>query len=383
MREQPALIQNKTVAIYISNSNHYSLLSVVLECLQLYQCQVLLFLPEEMKKHIEAVNAHQITVISNVQFTSRKVLKQLNSADFIIIDQLYSFRELISFAFFTIRKPNLLIVHDCNSWFNPKTPGTLINKLKNKLTSFIKKKISYFAVAGENMQAYLQSSLQVKNSIVIPFRYADFNPTIDLPDSAYQPHTTLILAVPGMISQRRHYRELIETVATEKLKGKVQLVLLGKPQGDYGDRIIQLVKEKIEEGYQIKYWTAFIPDRVFNEEIKKAHLLFSEFNPVYYTDNGQKEIYGLSKETGISLLMLNKAKPGLLPSAFKQMASIENQSLHYRSLEHLAEILDDLYQGKSSLETLIHHAIRNAEAMKIEKVAAEIAKAYALQTTHE
>lgn len=383
MREQAALIQNKTVAIYISNSNHYSLLNVILDCLQLYQCQTLLFLPEEMRKHFKTRSNHQVTIIHNTRFTSKKVLKQLNSADFIIIDQLYSFRELISFAFFHIKKPNLLIVHDCNSWFNPQRPISLINKIKNRLTIHIKKKVNYFAVAGENMQMHLQNSLNINNSIVIPFRYADFNRSVDLPQQAYQANTKLIIAVPGMISQRRRYKELLEAVTTKKLKGKIQLVLLGKPKGEYGAHMLQLIKEKIEKGHQIKYWTAFIPDQVFNEEIKKAHILFSDFNPVYHTDNGQVEIYGITKETGISLLMLNKAKPGLLPSTFKQMASIENQTLHYSSLDHLAEILYDLYQGNSSLEKLIYHAIQNAETMKIEKVAAEIAKAYALQTTHE
>lgn len=366
----------------MSNCNHYSLLHVILNCLELYRCKIVLFIPKEMEVHASSRQVERIAFIDNRQFTSKKIFDQLNTADFIIVDQLYSLRELISFSTYSLKKPNLLIVHDCNSWFKPQTPLSFINKIKNKLTAFAKKNFNYFAVAGMNMQSYIQDHLKVKNSIVLPFRYADFNRIEDAQTDKYIPGTTISIVVPGMITSRRRYRELIENLMTNKLKGKIELVLLGKPKGSYGDEIIELVKEKLKDGFLLKYWTSFIPTEIFNQEIKKAHILFSEFDPIYYTDNGQKEIYGITKETGISLLMLNKAKVGLLPQDFKQMESILNQTLHYSSLEDLSEIIEKIFNGEIDLTNLTQNALENASLMDIESVALDIEKAYLTQLHH-
>lgn len=328
---------------------------------------------------VDSETVVQITYIDNRHFTPKKNLQDLNSADFIIVDQLYSFRELISFSSFRLSRPNLLIVHDCNTWFNPQIPSRFINKIKQSFTARIKKQFSYFAVAGVNMQQYLQSSLKVQNLAVIPFRYADYDPAADKPDIDYKTNSRIVLAVPGMITDRRRYRELVEALATDELKDKVELVLLGKPKGVYGEQIIQLVKAKIQEGYHIRYWTDFIPGQEFDAEVKRADLLFSEFDPLYYTDNGQKEIYGITKETGISLLMLNKAKPGLLPANFNQMQQIVDQTLHYSNLEDLAEIIDDIYHGKIDLNHLTYRAIENALSMDIQTVANQLRQSYESQ----
>lgn len=373
------LIQNKTVAIYSSNSNHYSLIHIIVRSLQIFQCKILLFIPKEMENQVDRLEVEVINKIDSKQFISKKIFNQLNDADFIIVDQLYSLRELVSFRLHKIKRPNLLIVHDCNSWFSPKTPKRFINKIKNYLTSFVKNQFHYFAVAGVNMQDYLQNELGIYNSIVIPFRYADFNVKLDVKEKKYQPGTPLVLTVPGMITHRRNYKELLDIITTETLRAKVELVLLGKPKGDYGLQIIESVKSKIKEGYIIQYWNKFIPSEVFNNQIHRADLLFSEFDPVYYTDNGQEEIYGITKETGISLLMLNKAKIGLLPRRFKQMKSIENQTLFYNSLNDLTEILVHIYTGKINLDDLSQKAYQNASSMDINTVSEAIAEAYSKQ----
>lgn len=380
MAEQKASMNNKTVAVYISSTNHYSLLNILLASLRRLGCKVMLFIPEEMQKHIEVSSSYPVTFIDNRKFTPSQVFRQLNQADFRIIDQLYSMRELISFALTNTRNPNLLIVHDCNSWFKPQKPERMVNKVKNWLTAKVKNQFRYFAVAGENMHSYLQHQLKIQRSIVVPFRYADFDEARDLSEEPYNPHSKLIVCVPGMVSQRRRYESLIENVTVDSLKGKVELVLLGKPVGKYGEKIIELVKTKNSEGFDIKFWTAFIPTEIFDAEIKRAHLLFSEFDPQYITDNGQVETYGVSKETGISLLMLNKAKVGLLPAGFQQMKTIVGQTLTYSDLGELPQLLESIYQGEINLTALSRQAIQNAQDMNISRVSDAIARAYHSQT---
>lgn len=372
------MIQHKTVAIYISTINHYSLLNVLLGGLKPYHCKIHLFIPEGMEKYIPADASYTITHISNRKFTTPKLFRELDAADFLIVDQLYSLKELISFAFQPVKRPNLLIVHDCNSWFNPQTPLKFINKIKNRLTARVKSKFGHYAVAGENMLQYLHQELRVKQSIVIPFRYGDFDEANDSV-TPYEAFNRLVVAVPGMISQRRRYEDLISQLTSASLKGKVELVLLGKPVGPYGEKIIDLVKQKNNEGFDIKYWTEFIPTETFDREIRRAHILFSEFDPVYQTDNGQSEIYGLSKETGISLLMLNKAKVGLLPAEFQQMKSIVGQTLSYTNLSDLPGILEDIHDGKIDLENYSRQALTSAREMNLKKVSSGLAEAYQSQ----
>ncbi|MCE7055296.1 hypothetical protein LZF95_11470 [Algoriphagus sp. AGSA1] len=373
-------MQNKIVSLYFSNRNHGSLLEIVLKALDKMNAQVLLFLADGLEQYVfpkERIILEQ--TIWNTRFTPQGVFEKLNESDFVILDQLYSLRELYSFSSHKIGKPTLLLVHNCNTWFRPRIPTSLVPFAKHVMTQKVRKQISYFAVAGENMLEYSKKELRVKNVGLIPFRYDDFNPKTDLSEELYSHGNRIRLVVPGMISDRRNYLELLEVVATEALKEKVELVLLGKPDGTYGQKILIEAEALQSQGYMIRYWKGFIPQEEFEKEIREAHLLFSYFHPEYITNNGQLETYGVSKETGIVLLMYNKAKVGILPASFRQMKTIQNQTLTFEDFMDLKSLLLKVYTGEIDLQVLTQNAIQNARAMKLQLIIDQISMAFSHQ----
>lgn len=373
-------MQNKTVALYFSNRNHYSVLEVILKSLKALDCKVMLFLAREMSQTVYA--APDILIqqeISNKKVTLSKVFKSLNAADFVIIDQLYSFNELLSFTIYRLERPNMMLIHDCNSWFNPIAPKGFIQKIKHKMTQRVRRKVRYFAVAGENMFTYCTQDLALRNIALIPFRYADFNPDTDITNGEYQVGDPIRIAVPGMITSRRNYHELLDVITAADLKGKVELILLGRPEGHYGLAILERAERLKTEGHLIKYWKSFISNEVFDEAIRLAHILFSHFDTRFMTNNGQEEIYGISKETGISLLMYNKAKVGILPKAFSQMQKIKNQTITFQTLEDLKTILANIYTGKLDIREKKINAVRNASDMSLQHIVEQLNQAYQSQ----
>ena len=376
-----ASLQHKTVALYFSNVNHYSLLELVLRCLKELNCEVKLLLAEGLTQNVYAPSEVMLCKkVSNKNFVTSGIFEIFNTSDFVIIDELYSFRELASFSTYDLKRPNIFLIHNCNSWLAPKTPKGIIRKVKNLMTKQIAKKVGYFGVAGENMLKFCKTALGVKNVTLVPFRYADFNPAVDLPNEFYKPGTPIRMVVPGMISKRRNYEELLNAVCRENLKGKVELILLGKPDGEYGQAIISSAKELIRQGYLIQYWNHFIPNDIFDKEIKNAHILFSYFESTYTTNNGQIEVYGISKETGIASLMLNKAKVGLLPSEFDQMYTIEEQTLTYKCMDDVGGILSSAFYGALDIARKINVAIRNAESMDFMQIVRNLDESYKEQT---
>ena len=373
-------MENKTVGLYFSNLNHDSILDVILKALKVMNCRVILFMADGVSQKVYSDNdiLYQ-AVISNKKMTSSKVIHALNGADFVIIDQLYSFNELLSFSIHRIERPSLMLIHNCNTWFFPQYPLKLVHKLKHFMTQRIRPNVGFFAVAGENMLAYCQEELGIKNVVLVPFRYCDFDSKLDIPKTMYKKGDLLRLVVPGMISSRRNYDELLDAICQEDLKDKIELVLLGQPNGSYGQEILTKAKLLIQQGYRIVYWTKYIDNEVFDLEIRKAHILFSYFESAYFTNNGQLEVYGISKETGIALLMFNKAKVGILPASFNQMKSIKNQTITYSNLNELKNILLEIYDGSQDLNKLQSNAIANALSMDINNIVRGLDLAYQSQ----
>lgn len=373
-------LRGKSVALYFSNVNHYSLLDLVLKCLKALDCKVKLLLTDGLNQNVySSSEALLYRNVSNKRFTSKRVFEIFNTSDFVIIDELYSFRELLSFNVYPLKRPNIFLIHDCNSWLASVAPTRIVQKMKHLMTNRLSDKVGVFGVAGENMLEYCKVQLGVANVTLVPFRYGDFEPEVDLPDESYLPGTPIRMVVPGMISKRRNYRELLEAVCQEVLKGKVELILLGRPDGEHGQQIISQAENLIKQGYIIRYWDHFIPNDTFDAEIKNAHLLFSYFETTYITNNGQIEIYGISKETGIASLMYNKAKVGLLPKEFNQMNTIKNQTLTYENLHDLTNILLKVFNGAIDLSAKIETAIVNAKSMDITLIIDNLDKAYQQQ----
>lgn len=379
MIDKNNLLHHKRVAVYITIPNHYSLLEVILRSLEPFDCKITLFISEELNKlYALPGNIEFIHRVSSSKWMKRYQIKILNDQDFIIFDQLSSFRELLLFAFTSVYPPRLMILHDCHTWFKPSLPKGLKNSLKYLFTKKVKNKFCTFAVAGSNMKRYLERELTSLPVFLVPFRYAEYDPKKDVPP-VYVPGSVIKIGVPGLISNRRNYHKIIDELCVPKLKDKIILHIMGEPIGDYGAQIIKKLKTLRSEGYQVKFSEEYISIEDFERNVQDVNILFSDFDVAYTTNNGQKEIYGISKETGVACLMLNKAKVGLLPAEFRQMDEIRDQTLFYNTRAELQDIILAIYNNEIMLNKLQERAVANANRMSIKDISDEILSAYKIQ----
>lgn len=373
------LLQHKMVGIYLTIPMHYSLLEVILRSLAPFTCKITLFVSTPLKEQFsDYPHIEDVELVSSTERMTGRQIRKMNQQDFILFDEITSFRDLMQFAFTPLFPPRIMIIHDCNTWFSPVVPTTVKDFLKYVFVRKLKRKFKVFAVAGSNMKRYVKQTFAFENVFLIPFSYANFDSEKDVA-AFYRPGDQIRICIPGTISPRRNYDRMIAALSNPALRDKMILDFLGEPIGDYGVRMIDRLRALRDQGYKVIFNEGYIDNLTFEQSIRKAHLLLSDFETNYTTNNGQKEVYGISKETGVASLMLNKAKVGLLPAGFHQMEEIRSQTLFYRKLADVSGILHAIYSNETSLNHLQENAVANARNMDIAHISEEILKAYKKQ----
>ena len=82
---------------------------------------------------------------------------------------------------------------------------------------------------------------------------------------------------------------------------------------------------------------------------------------VYYKDpkHGDVEIYGLTKESGATFLMLKYAIPGIAPREFNFTKSLQGQILRYDGAGGLLSLLNKILSGEIDLKEIKEKSLQN------------------------
>ena len=91
----------------------------------------------------------------------------------------------------------------------------------------------------------------------------------------------------------------------------------------------------------IKLHNKYIDIKNFNKVIERSHLLFSDIK-VNYTSSDISEVYGLSKDSGISYLMNEFGLPCLLNSDFSNFNELRNGSLYFENYDKMCKLYKKL-----------------------------------------
>lgn len=108
----------------------------------------------------------------------------------------------------------------------------------------------------------------------------------------------------------------------------------------------------------------------FSHIIHKSHILFSDIE-VNYASSDMLEIYGVSKDSGISYLMNEFNMPCLLNSEFSNISQLERGSLYFKDYEELVKIYKKTKDRKYYL-SLVSKIIKDTRNYTIEYYAKKI-----------
>jgi hypothetical protein len=233
------------------------------------------------------------------------------------------FLEFLLVNFSTVKTG--VTLHNSRTWFyknNVQKVSHLLKKLCRKLWI---NRASFFIVNSENMSDYIiKNFAPTKDIHVMPFslRKNDINCIMPVKQK---------VVYPGMISKvRKRYTNFL-LLAEEN--PQIDFVLLGAPNAREGgvDVINDIDERKLTN---VKYFLDFVDANTFGEHMRTCSLIFSELN-LEYSNSDFLEIYGLTKDSGVSYLMYEFSKPGLFNNEFKNLNYLENATIYFKDVTEL------------------------------------------------
>jgi len=278
-------------------------------------------------------------IIKNDNESTMAFLKRIKSTIERDIDILYvntiqgGIREFIAYCRFNPKIKKILTIHNPRFWFEPKNKNSWKEKFKCMLRKTILPRYDGVAGVSEKVAKYIKEQCRYRKSV-----YA-------IPFSVHEPYEQLdnkgnvIFAASGAIERiRRNYHKLLDVF--EKLfkkYSKIQLKILGKPDGQYGKDIIRRCLELKSKGYNVFVSADYLSGEVFEREIKEVDILIGPID---------MSLYDESKETGVIYDAIRFAKPVIIPEDYDIPVEIQSSTLFFKDWDHLGQIIEKLIINK-------------------------------------
>jgi glycosyltransferase involved in cell wall biosynthesis len=343
------------VTLLISDSNHSSYLECVVDCLKALNCRIAVMVlvdPDDSLEQFQVPGVELFLHSLQGKPDFSRLLPVMAESQLVILDEPLTLKLLIAYARIIprLRVPFVLTIHNLHSWFFPGPAKGLKGWLRQRLRAYLRGRAKNLAVIASNVADYARSRLPERNVIYLPFRAPD--PTVHPPRTLLA-DGKLHVVVPGTITRKRNYDDLMRNVLSRpELKGRVSFSLLGKPLDEYGHAVLARCRELVRQGFSIQTFDEYVPREAFHAALAEADLLLSVFDPRYVTTDGQEEVYGQSKETGISFLALAFAKPLVLPEDYVPLRETLGQIVTYRAPADIPALLLDLAAEPERIEAL-------------------------------
>jgi len=356
----------KSIVLIGLIENHHSLYEYILN--QLFNCfdKICFITKSDIQSEISIKKDHLEIIIDNSRIDKvfKNHLDLINSHEVLITDE-YIGLFIRMYTVKLINKKKILIVHNANKWSSIFKPA--LNYSINFADQFFRKHLSRQFDAYITVSPYIQKYLLSKR-IKKPVYFIPFNFSKEIKETINNSEQIKIL-IPGIISaNRRNYKELlaeIERFFSKTPISKITFVFLGKidirDDGNIAeciDRLNTLYPEKI------RYWKSFIGSSMFEEELNNADYILSNVHPKIIKQ-GFIEVYGVSKESGVSYLIYKHAKPGIVPSNQIILKDMDSQLVKFNSYSELSIIFGMLENNTIDLKELKIAAKKNREMFNV------------------
>ncbi len=285
----------------------------------------------------------------------------INEHDIFITDE-YNSAYLRMFNVKFLNKKKLIILHNINRW-------TTLNKRifsKYFIDWFFRKGLfnQFDAVItmGPNIKAHYMSKKTKKVCFFFPF-----DEYIETTNSTQKiENSNIIISAPGTISEkRRNYIELLKILQkyySANKDSKIIFNFLGKiNKGESQDLLEKINYINNKFGKRIFFWDKFISTNEFNAEIEMSDLILSNIILEQNVKN-ITEVYGISKESGISYIIYKYAKPAIVPIKQNILSGFDNQLLLFNNYHEIYEILLKIEKDEINLQLLKEAAIKNRDS---------------------
>ncbi len=362
------------VGIVIFAINHCEYAYTLIKLFEREYSQIVLFLSKglytELSRNFEGVSSDVIFFVKDAEDSIYSFLKKnrevLNELDLFISDEIHFAPRVWRLPFIPkLKCYKILTLHNVNLWLKPKLKFNIKYFVKMLIRMYLLRTFDGISVFSNNMKRYVLQYTNYGNEVfVTPFSFfSNENKLINTEN--IKPFINI--TIPGMISKaRRDYEKLLK-IYERMLENNtlIKLVLLGKTIGEYGKKILDMCEDMNRRGGNIEFFRDYIPKEVFEKKIREADILYADI-PHKFDFDGIKEIYGLTKETGITALMIKFSKPAILPISFQNIPELDNSIICYRNTKDLERILTNIDQ--KVIDELTRQAFINSRKFTIDQI---------------
>jgi len=320
--------------------------------------------PKNVRDNIK-VESYKIKYLINNDSRQESVFKEnshlANKCDYLITDEYYGLFYRVFRTTFSCRY-KFIILHNVNKWtsfsINPFTYP------KNFIDLFFRYKFlnqfNYFITNSPILSKMLLKKSN-KQTFIISFNFNYSNQKVLNETTS----SKINILIPGIVDQKRRdyvsFLKIFYKYIINNPNSNIQIELLGSLKNN--SEIISLIKKiNMEKNFSIIYYTKFVDDEKFNNRIIKSDIIFSNLKQ-NINKQGFNEIYGLTKESGISFIIAKYSKPAIIPEWQKVFTQIEDQLIKYYKYSEICGIFTEIELNKDLIHSLQTNAVRNKKKL--------------------
>lgn len=318
--------------IDISTKNHVSLIENWIEVARYNRWQVYLFVSSDVlsaldKKSLVDVHMKEFKGGNAISFLNEVyALQRAGKVNKVVITSLQS--NFFSFYFSKITKCYVILsLHNINAWLGKCRKDTLKYKAKYFIRRLLFNKTQAFVVSAESLRSYLTSNISASKEIfVMPFKLSKENIT---------EHKRDYIVYPGIVAKERKSYAIFYQLCLKN--PNLKFVLLGAGLTDADQQLII----KFSKLDNVITFDSYVIKEEFDFYISRAKVIFGYIN-VDYEFQEYKEVYGVTKDTGLSYFSVENNIPLLVNKEFSNIPNLEKMTIKYSNIEDAQIALDSI-----------------------------------------
>lgn len=268
---------------------------------------------------------------------------------------------------FSKRSRIILTVHDINCLFKPQWEWNIRSIIQYAGKKALRNSVSAFNVISSTLIPYLKPLLRPGLAI-----HTISGSIFEKKNRPLAWEMPLRLCVPGSLdSGRRNYEEVFALLSLLEQAGiQAEINLLGGHHSlDDAFRIINRAKNYNGRVARILIHEQEVIDQeTYEEMLAKAHFIFLPSVINTRICGRTKEIYGITKSSGVVYDAVRHARPLIIPAALAVDNEIESSCLKYHEISQVRELLQKFITNPQEYEVLCKRSLDNSQAYTIESI---------------
>lgn len=299
---------------------------------------------------------------------------QIRRADIVYFNTLE--RHFRFFYRYPFHCPTIVRVHNCNSslfpWESihlkastaPRVGWHLIGKVVLERAWLYRRKMLEKAdlvmLSSDAARDYAQTKLGLTSKIKIAgysLPFSHFRPHCESPPP--QPDR-VVLALTGSVDpSRKDYGTLLRAlgIISQKLEKPIRIIFLGGPRGDAGTEVLEKFKALQNAKIEIACASGYVAASEVEKQMENVHFLLAPIK-VETQHRIHREVYGLTKISGVENDIINFRKPALVCRAYQLPDE----------LAYVCEQYDDENELAARLLEWIHFSAYADKASNFQKI---------------